>query len=512
MVIKGGIVTSESLIVKAHQAIRLISGDTDLMFFRRPSLVFHCILLAMAILPIHAMAEEKAVFHAQGELAGEVTASSALLQSRLTAIQGPALDEKGDVPGAAGVACFEWSQSSEFPAGSSNRTQWLRADPRFDYMIRARITGLRPGTKIYYRLIFGHDRDHLQTGPTRQFETIGGASPVSFCMGSCMNYHAFMSGKPNGGGPVSATPTDKLLGYPVFESMAKLKPGFFIGTGDIVYYDQPAQGAARTLPEMRRKWHEQFRFPRLIDFFAGTATYWSKDDHDFRYNDADLGGKQGPDPQTGIEIFREQMPICETGDVKSPTYRTIRVSEDLQIWFVEGRDFRSPNSMPDGPDKTIWGETQKKWLQQTLKQSDATWKIIVTPTPLVGPDRDSKRDNHTNTRGFRHEGESFFRWLSENKIRNVISLCGDRHWQYHSIHPLGVEEFCVGALNDENAIAGERPGTARSTDPEGKIRQPYIYSQPTGGFLYVTLDKDKTITLQHRDDHGLVLNTVHKKP
>ena len=46
------------------------------------------------------------VHHAQGEMAGEVTADSVLLQSRLTAIPGPQLDANGDVPGAAGVACF----------------------------------------------------------------------------------------------------------------------------------------------------------------------------------------------------------------------------------------------------------------------------------------------------------------------------------------------------------------------------------------------------------------------
>ena len=45
------------------------------------------------------------------------------------------------------------------------------------------------------------------------------------------------------------------------------------------------------------------------------------------------------------------------------TYRTFRWGKDLQIWLVEGRDFRSPNNMPDGPDKTIWGAEQKAVVQ-----------------------------------------------------------------------------------------------------------------------------------------------------
>ena len=72
--------------------------------------------LSFSILPLAAHAE---VHQAQGEFAGEVTASSALLQSRLTAIPGPALDADGDVPGAAGVACFEWSEAADFADAES---------------------------------------------------------------------------------------------------------------------------------------------------------------------------------------------------------------------------------------------------------------------------------------------------------------------------------------------------------------------------------------------------------
>ncbi|MBE7494426.1 MAG: alkaline phosphatase D family protein [Verrucomicrobiaceae bacterium] len=463
--------------------------------------VLACLLLA-------ARSSFAEIHHAQGELAGEVTRSSVLLQSRLTATSGPVLDETGDIPGKAGEACFEWSESEDF--AGAKRTDWLPAVAEHDFVVRLRLDGLKAGTRYHYRLVFGENRDQTQTGPVRSFKTLPEKGTLSFCMGSCMNYHAFMHGKANGGGPVTATEEDKRLGYPVFAAMTALKPDFFIGTGDIVYYDHPAKPAAQTLPELRRKWHEQFRFPRLIEFFARTPAYWSKDDHDFRFNDADLGGQKLPEPATGIEIFREQMPVFDLWDKTTPTYRTHRVHPHVQLWFTEGRDYRSPNKMPDGPEKSIWGKGQREWLQSTLKASDAAWKIIITPTPMVGPDRNSKVDNHTNLAGFKHEADSFFQWLRENGVKNVLTFCGDRHWQYHSVHPLGVEEFSVGALNDENAIRGEKPGGPKTTDPEGKIKQPYIYKEPTGGFLRVTVDDEAKLVLEHRDDHGVVLNTVEK--
>jgi alkaline phosphatase/alkaline phosphatase D len=202
------------------------------------------------------------------------------------------------------------------------------------------------------------------------------------------------------------------------------------------------------------------------------------------------------------------MPLLSAGDNSSPTYRTHRIHRDMQLWFVEGRDFRSPNSMPDGPDKSIWGVAQKQWLMQTLSDSDATWKVIISPTPMVGPDRDSKSDNHTNSKGFRHEADEFFRWLKNNEISNVLVFCGDRHWQYHSVHPSGVQEFGCGALNDENSIPGTRAGTIGSTDPEGLIDQRYLYPEPSGGFLFVevsrTTNDEPTLSVSLRDDHGNV--------
>jgi len=68
---------------------------------------------------------------------------------------------------------------------------------------------------------------------------------------------------------------------------------------------------ARTLAEMRRKWHEQARLPRLVKLLCRTAAYWSKDDHDFRFNDAVLSGRRLPAADTGIDMFREQMPPPE---------------------------------------------------------------------------------------------------------------------------------------------------------------------------------------------------------
>ena len=180
------------------------------------------------------------------------------------------------------------------------------------------------------------------------------------------------------------------------------------------------------------------------------------------------------------------MPIVDPEADDAVTYRTHRLNRNVQVWMVEGRDYRSPNAMSDGPDKSIWGAEQAEWLRSTILSSDAPVKILVHPTPLVGPDGSGKGDNHTNPGGFQYERDVFFAWLRENGLEDdLIVVTGDRHWQYHSIHPAGVQEFSVGALNDANSRYGVRPGEAGSTDPIGLIRQPYLQAPPSGGFLEI---------------------------
>ena len=449
---------------------------------------------------------------AQGEFAGEVTADSVLLQTRLTQTGG--LDASGDIPGAGGVARFEYATNPEFT--SAKRTDWTSASSDRDFIVRHRVTGLNPGTTYFYRAVIGSNRKFFRPGPTRQFQTLPGAEAnrdVRFCVGSCMIYERFMDGTSANKLPLATTHEDRRLGYPSFAAMTELNPDFFVGTGDIVYYDWPrtkAKPAATALPELRKKWHEQFRFPRLVDFFGRTPSYWSKDDHDFRYDDADRTGLKLPAPQTGIDLFREQLPIVPAGDNEAPTYRTHRVSKHLQIWLTEGRDHRSPNKMPDGPGKSLWGKAQREWLQRTLRASDATWKILISPTPMVGPDGNRKKDSHANLGGFQHEANEFFAWLKQNNVKGFFTVCGDRHWQFHSIHPSGVEEFGCGALNDENAIAGHAPGDPRSTDPDALIKQPFKYPEPTGGFLHLQSRKNGTLRIEFRDDNGKILHSVEK--
>ena len=135
--------------------------------------------------------------------------------------------------------------------------------------------------------------------------------------------------------------------------------------------------------------------------------------------------------------------------------------------------------MPDGPKKTIWGSEQKSWFQRTVRESDATFRVLFSPTPLVGPDRKNKRDNHAND-AFAHEGRQLREFIAAQK--NMVIVCGDRHWQYISDDSAtGLREYCCGPASDSHAGGW-------SNDKFYKNYHKYL--KVIGGFLSVTVQRD----------------------
>jgi alkaline phosphatase D len=485
--------------------------------------------------PVRTFVEvPETTLHWQGEMAGEVTRTSVILQARLT-FDGQI--RSAEPRGRAGLGAFVLSKSESFE--NAFRTPLMAAARDGDFILKTAVTDLEPGTRYHYRLLSGPSVESLAAGPTGTFRTLddqGVSREVRLVVVTGMNRFAFRALAMK-----NLAWEDLRLGFPALETIVALQPDFFVGTGDNVYYDCPFIRRAHTVESMRDKWHRQFATPRFAELFLRVPTYWEKDDHDFRYDDADPYGDVEPSAELGARVFLEQVPVVGPQDDDSLTYRTHRLNDLVQIWLVEVREHRDSNPNPPGPDKSMWGEDQRKWLKQTLLESDTTFKVVISPTCMVGPDDDRKggqggvlapyfggralgqegdpmkRDNHMNTHGFRHEAEDFFAWLVENSFleSNLYLVCGDKHWQYHSIHPSGFEEFSVGALVDANSRLGPVPGDVMSTDPQGLVSQLYSQDEASGGFLEINLSplngsQTTAAEFNFYDERGTLLYAAEK--
>ena len=480
----------------------------------RPRFRFCPHLAVLAVVLASAATHAAGVFQGNGIKLGEVTADSVVVWTRLTVApeanwgganfvepvvpEGQRVNEgrydwrvqlppgkslaemRGALPGVAGAVRVTVAAAD---ASDRQQTEWGTVDPARDYTRQFTFTGLRPATR-YDVTVESRDaagaagateRGFFRTAPARD-----ATAPVRFVVVTCGDY-------PRRDDPVN--------GHRIYASMRKLAPDFFVHTGDVEYYDKADPWA--NSPELARfKWNRIYALPFQRAFHREVASYFMYDDHDILKNDCWPGQTYGTLTfDAGVGIFHEQTPSGPR------PYRTIRHGRDLQIWMTEGRVARSANTDPDGPNKTIWGAEQKAWLFQGIRASDATFKVVISPTPIVGPDRGNKRDNHANT-GFRTEGDEARRFLGAQP--NLIVLNGDRHWQYRSIDPAtGLREFGSGPSSDVHA-GGYKP------QPGDEAVQKFF--RLNGGFLSVTVERGAAgprLTVRHHDVAGAV---VHETP
>ena len=254
----------------------------------------------------------------QGVMAGRVTETGVLLQARLT--DGEVL-RGHDLEGCEGQA--RWEVGPEADSAASITMPWTKAEVARDYIVREFVQGLQSGTRYRYRLRYGMDSLRVRASDWGRFRTLGGAEEVRetrIVVVTGMNYDRFYRDP-----ALRYQGADSAPGFLALETILKMDPDYFVGTGDNVYYDarfQPFRIAIDSTG-IRRCYHEQFVRQRFRKLFRAIPTYWEKDDHDYRYNDCDNTMDRLPYPQLGRAMFLEQLPVS----VDSITYGTFRISK-----------------------------------------------------------------------------------------------------------------------------------------------------------------------------------------
>jgi alkaline phosphatase D len=274
---------------------------------------------------------------ATGVKIGEVTDTAAVVWTRLTAAAAPnargkafprgkvvtlpqdtrVADLQNACPGAPGRIRLRYGTDESLK--DARATEWLDAVAKNDFIRQFRLTGLQPGTVYHYAAETTGPGGKPAHAPLRgRFETAPAPdryADITFTVMSCSGYKDL----------------DHADGYHVCAAMAKLRPNFFVHTGDNVYYDNDDL-LANTVALARHHWHRMHALPRHVAFHRVTPGCWMKDDHDTLANDCWPGRNvKAMLPLTfaeGLAIFREQVPMGER------TYRTFRWGRGVQVWLV----------------------------------------------------------------------------------------------------------------------------------------------------------------------------------
>jgi len=308
-------------------------------------------------------------------------------------------------------------------------------------------------------------------------------------------------------------------GYPIFDVMRAQKLDFFLFLGDTIYSDdvcpsppnEPgADFTASTLAEYRARHRYQRGADSLRQFLESVPVYVVWDDHEVRNNFAGPFDTQMP---AGRQALQEYWPIVTQPDDASRIYRAVRCGAELELFILDTRQYRSRNADPDGPNKTMLGAAQLRWLLDGVRTSTATWKVIATSVPLSipkgggasVPGYDGWAGGPDGT-GFERERQVIVDAILGEKLKNVVFIAGDVHYVQANVYdPNGdgtpdFYEFIAGPLA---AAQGRMTLPSPALKPTTLIHEGGYYNfglvRITKSVLEVTvLDDAGTVRFSHR--------------
>jgi alkaline phosphatase D len=255
--------------------------------------------------------------------------------------------------------------------------------------------------------------------------------------------------------------------FPVFRALAQVPADFFLFVGDTIYADhecgEPTRVpgydfVARRLSDFWAKHLYNRQDPAGQAYFRSTSVYAIWDDHEVRN---DFSGPAEPLTETGRRAFIDYFPIRPPREEPARLYRSFRWGSLLEVFILDTRQYRSPNTDPDGPGKTMLGAAQRRWLIDAVSSSTAVWKVVISSVPLSVPTGSHGHDSWSNANaqgvpeerstGFAIERDSILRVLRQRGVRNLVVLTADVHFaqliRHQPTADWSFHEFIAGPLS-----------------------------------------------------------------
>lgn len=354
-----------------------------------------------------------------------------------------------------------------------------------DYTARLNLTGLPNDRQLFYRVSFQDINDaNITSAPVSgSFRTVPKAGKdITFVWGGDT------AGQGWGINP-------DFGGMKIYAAMRQLKPDFFIHSGDTIYADGPIKSevklpdgkiwrnltteekskVAETLKEFRGNYIYNLMDENIRRFNAEVPQLVQWDDHETRNNwypnqvisndDRYTVKNVAVLAQRAKQAFLEYQPLRLNGSAPAQIYRSFNYGPALAVFMLDERSYRGDNSAnrqaKPSADTAFLGNQQLQWLKQQLLNTKATWKVIASDMPigLVVPDGATAFEAFANgdgpALGRELELAELFRFIKQNKIRNVVWLTADVHYaaahyydpnraQFQDFHPFW--EFVTGPL------------------------------------------------------------------
>ncbi|MGA0054159.1 MAG: alkaline phosphatase D family protein [Steroidobacteraceae bacterium] len=387
----------------------------------------------------------------QGPMLGDTTSDSTIIWMR-----------------ASDAHRIEVEYSLDPTMKGATRSVAVNASADQDYIVRIPLQGLAPATAYSYRVLLDGKPDRYARSP-RVFRTLPtGNAPLRLAFGSCAR--RILDGR-----------------QPIFEAIAAAKPDGFFWVGDHVYIDSLAPMAFEYEYQLQRS-------VPSAQAMLGSVPQWAIwDDHDYGLNNGD---RTSPVRELGLATFKKYWANPAYGLPEAPGVFFRKRMAQVECFFLDGRTYRDPSDQPDGSSKTQLGTVQKAWLKQALRESDATFKLLISGGGWATNGGD-KFDESWGA--YRHERDELFDFIRDESIAGVVLLSGDVHRGELNLVPRRTK----GGYDLTELVSSPLAQPTRSADAdlqaESRLRPPY-----DGGsnFGLLEFDADGGLALNLRDVQG----------
>ncbi|WP_420146489.1 alkaline phosphatase D family protein [Spirosoma sp.] len=216
------------------------------------------------------------------------------------------------------------------------------------------------------------------------------------------------------------------LPQPLWDDVVAQKPDVWIWLGDNIY------GDSENMDTLRAKYAMQKANPVYQQLRQSASIIGVWDDHDYGVND---GGKEYPKRKESQQVMLDFLDVPTTSPLRTQegTYSAHVYGpkgKRVKVILLDARYFRDPLKKGGADGKTnvadpsgdMLGETQWKWLEQQLTNSDADVHIIGSGVQVIPNDHIyEKWGNFPTSR------QRLLDLISKTKPKGAFFISGDRH-------------------------------------------------------------------------------------
>lgn len=500
----------------------------------------------LAVLPAGAHAARGFTL---GVAAGEVTDNSAIVWAHST---------------RSGSGLVEVTTAKNFGGEGALSIARAKATKANDNTVQVKLRNLAADTTYYYRFSIG--KGTSDTGSFRTAPSPRKAKTIEFAWSGDSD----AQNRPGETKPFWNN-------FEIYKRMAAEKNSFNVNFGDTIYSDTevgseqeggtfvPGAPTALTVKAKWAKYRMNLALKNLQQMrrTGGVYTHW--DDHEF-VNDFSVSEHGSKLYKDGVKAFSDYSPVSYNG--RDGLYRKFRWGKNLEVFFLDQRSFRdakasqggtcdnpqtpgSPDLAPTAPQstrnvfaalvpslsapvsqacldrirdpgRTFLGKRQLARFKSDIKQSTATFKVVMNETPI----QQFYALPYDRWEGYEAERQDVLKYLQSN-VKNTVILTTDTHANFINDARLqtleeggpvnsGITEVVTGPVATKNYgleidDATNRPGSGNAVrgaflkppPPNGVGMQCAVIDQFSYGQVKVT---SKRLTITPKDINGKPLN------